>query len=90
LALGGLKSASEAYRRLSDLRVLPTVEPAELTAFIEGQGLARVGIGFVDASILASAKLAGASLLTYDARLAAVAKTALAPPPGSLVNRRHS
>lgn len=57
---------------LSLLRVLPTVpvvSQLELLYFIEHYSLGGAGIGFVDAHLLASARLAGVSLWAQDFRL---------------------
>ena len=49
--------------------------------FVESHGLAGRGIGWVDAHLLASARLGGIGLWTLDARLAAAAR-ALHVPAG--------
>jgi len=66
------------------LSALPQVEVAEhreVIEFVESHGLAGRGIGWVDAHLLASARLGGIGLWTLDARLAAAAR-ALHVPAG--------
>jgi hypothetical protein len=74
LALGNLQRREAV---LSDLRDLPQVAIAsnqEVQRFIDGQALFRRGIGYVDAHLLAAARLTpGAKLWTHDRRLHAVA-----------------
>lgn len=63
---------------LNDLRGLPKAVVAtdsEVLGFIEQQALFGMGIGYVDAHLLASIKLMpGSSLLTRDNRLATAAE----------------
>jgi hypothetical protein len=64
--------------RLQLLRELPqarVAEPDEVLTFIERQGLAGAGIGYVDAHLLAAAALTPpARLWSSDRRLAAAAR----------------
>jgi predicted nucleic acid-binding protein len=73
LALGHLRQR-QLLRWLHDLPAAPTATDAELLSFIERHALAGSGIGYVDAHLLASARLGAAALWTRDARLAAVAE----------------
>jgi predicted nucleic acid-binding protein len=74
LALGGLRQR-EAL--LSDLQELPqaiVAKDEEVLHLIEGHALFGRGIGYVDAHLLAAARLtAGSKLWTRDRRLRAVA-----------------
>jgi predicted nucleic acid-binding protein len=74
LALGGLRHR-EAF--LSDLRELPqamVAEDEEVLRLIEAHALFGRGIGYVDAHLLAAARLtAGSKLWTRDRRLQTVA-----------------
>ena len=74
LAIGSLASRAQI---LADLRVLPAIGAAmedEVLGFIERQRLFGLGIGYVDAHLLAAVQLvAGARLWTLDKRLAAAA-----------------
>lgn len=74
LALGGLKKDNESYQRIESMRKLPLVTSDELSELIEKRELAGTGIGYVDASILASCLISEANLLTMDTKLAKVAK----------------
>lgn len=72
LALGTLRQRS---RVLHDLWILPkaaVAKDAEVLTFIEKEKLFGLGIGYVDAHLLAAARLTpGASLWTRDKRLRA-------------------
>jgi len=73
LALGNLRQRNAV---LSSLRGLPHAVLArneEVMDFIERHALAGLGIGFVDAHLLASARLTSAFLWTRDKRLLAAA-----------------
>jgi predicted nucleic acid-binding protein len=73
LALGGLKKESESYQRIESMRKLSLVTSDELSELIEKRQLVGTGIGYVDASLLASCLISGARLLTLDTKLAKVA-----------------
>jgi len=68
---------------LSDLAALPNAvvaQESEVLAFIELQKLFGLGIGYVDAHLLASVRLtAGAALWTRDKRLLATAQAMALP-----------
>jgi predicted nucleic acid-binding protein len=74
LALGNFRRRDA----LDALRILPSAVAAtdgEVLDFIERNALFGLGIGYVDAHLLAAVRLTpGASLLTRDNRLAAVAE----------------
>lgn len=76
LALGDLKGREAALRFLSkDLSQARVASEAEFLSFVTGAGLARTGIGFVDAHLLASCRLApGTRLWSRDKRLAEYAE----------------
>jgi len=73
LACGNLKDRA---RILSFLKMLPESIEAkheEVLSFIENNRLMGKGISYVDAQLMASAKLTGVMLWTFDAKLAHVA-----------------
>ena len=79
LALGSLANRTRFLRLLDNLPQAQAATDEEVRAFIERQALAGLGIGYVDAHLLAAARLNGVGLWTRDKRLAAVAeKLALA------------
>ena len=69
LALGQLSRRDEVLELLHALPALPIVAHALVLAFVTRHRLARTGVGWVDAHLLAAADAAGAGLLTHDARL---------------------
>jgi predicted nucleic acid-binding protein len=73
LALGHLVNRVEILHLLGSLPAAPLADPGELLGFVERHALAGRGIGFVDLALLASARLAEATLWTRDRRLAGVA-----------------
>jgi len=73
LALGDLGTQRAAI--LGDLRQLPSsplVDADDVVALIDVRQLAGSGIGWVDAQLIASALIAGASLWTRDRKLSAI------------------
>jgi hypothetical protein len=71
LVLGGLSSREQQlFERLPGIAMLPH---AEVLAFVRGRGMARRGIGWVDAHLLAGALAASALLWSLDAALARAA-----------------
>ena len=75
LALGHLRSRAETLRLLGQLPQATVATAAELLAFIERHELAAVGIGYVDAQLIASTRLtADAQLWTRDRGLRAAAE----------------
>jgi predicted nucleic acid-binding protein len=75
MALGGLKNRKQVLLNLAEL---PSANPAnddEVLIFIETAGLAGSGIGYLDAHLLASAKLTPeAKLWSRDKKLKAAAE----------------
>jgi predicted nucleic acid-binding protein len=75
LALGRLRQRKAILSALRDLPQAIVASDAEVLLFIERHSLAGLGIGYVDAHLLASARLtAGSALWTRDKRLAGVAE----------------
>ena len=70
LACGRLSRRHEVLSLLAKLPRVEAVSDAEALAFIDANGLAGSGIGWVDVHLLASARLARASLYTRDKALA--------------------
>lgn len=75
LALGNLRDRSTVLGLLERMPQALVAEPHEVLRLITGHALHGLGIGYVDAHLLASAKLmAGARIWTRDRRLAAVSE----------------
>lgn len=74
LACGTLENRDEILELLSALRQAPLAEHEEVLAFVELNRLVGSGIGWIDAYLLASARLAGIQFWTLDKPLAAVAR----------------
>ncbi len=75
LALGHLRQRSQILGLLRRLPAAPPADHAEVMAMVEREGLAGSGIGWVDAHLLASARLARVSLWTLDRRLDTAARS---------------
>jgi len=73
LALGNLRQRKVVLSSLRDLPHAVSARNEEVLDFIERHALAGLGIGWVDAHLLASARLTSATLWTRDKRLKAVA-----------------
>ena len=73
LACGRFANRDEVLRLLERLPALGQVSTAEARAFIDANGLAGSGIGWVDVHLLAAARLARVQLLTADQALARAA-----------------
>jgi len=74
LALGSLKQRDVILTALQNLPQAVVASEIEVLGFINRQALYGLGIGYVDAHLLASARLtSGGSLWTRDKRLHAVA-----------------
>jgi predicted nucleic acid-binding protein len=74
LALGHLRKREAVLRDLTNLPLVTTATDAEVLRFIENERLFGRGIGYVDAHLLASARLTpGTRLWTKDKRLHAIA-----------------
>lgn len=86
IALGSLKDRSEVLDLLDRLPGLPVADLEEIRVLIETRRLYSRGIGYVDASLIASCLLEpGTTLWTRDRRLDAVAGEigiVAAPPRG--------
>jgi predicted nucleic acid-binding protein len=74
LALGSLRGRDEFLRLLDGLPQAQVATPAELLTFIDDHELYGLGIGYVDAQLLAATMLSGAVLWTRDRRLLAAAE----------------
>lgn len=73
LALGSLKDRAEILNLLSNLPQAARGEDREVMAMVEKNRLFGKGIGWVDAHLLASARLSACSLWTRDRSLAKMA-----------------
>ncbi len=73
LALGSIRPRTVVIAALLELQQAPVASDAEVLAMVEAHALHGTGIGYVDAHLIASTRLAAAHLLTRDKRLAAVA-----------------
>jgi len=69
LACGSIKNRNEFLSLLQTLPMAPTVTLDELLYFIGRNRLMGMGIGFVDAHLLASAQLSKTLLWTSDKKL---------------------
>jgi len=74
LACGSLRRRAEILGLLRSLPRAPVVDDEEVLLFIEAHGLMGSGLGWVDAHLLASVRLAGERLWTRDRRLTQVAR----------------
>ncbi|MBI3448637.1 MAG: type II toxin-antitoxin system VapC family toxin [Acidobacteria bacterium] len=77
LACGRLANRREVLALLESLPQVRRAEHDEVLAFVESNGLGGSGIGWIDAHLLASARLSHVPLWTLDRRLAAVARSLL-------------
>lgn len=73
LACGNLRDRRRLLQLLQSLPTARVATPAEVLALIEQHQLMGRGIGFVDAALLASARLSHCTLWTQDRRLAELA-----------------
>ena len=73
LACGNLRSRVEVLSLLQALPAMPVNTDQEVLFFIDRHELMGRGIGYVDAHLLASARLGSTQLWTRDKRLRAVA-----------------
>ncbi len=75
LALGSLRRRRNVLRTLDELPSALVATDSEVVVFVEAHRLFGLGIGWVDAHLLASAQLTpGATLWTRDRRLRAAAQ----------------
>jgi len=76
LALGNLRQRDTILNALQSLPQASIAADDEVLRFIGQYALSGLGIGYIDAHLLAGTRLtAGASLWTRDKRLAAAART---------------
>ena len=73
LACGYLRNRHQVLELLQGLPTATVASDAEVLLLIEGDRLMGRGIGYIDAHLLASARLSHCRLWTQDRRLAAVA-----------------
>jgi len=76
LALGNLTNRNVILSLLHDLPIAPSAQDEEVLQLIERRSLHGVGIGYVDAHLIAAALLVASSLWTRDKRLQSVAARA--------------
>lgn len=69
LACGRLANRDEVLGLLLELPQAPTISQEEFLFFVEREALAGTGVGLVDVHLLASARLAGIRLWSFDRRL---------------------
>jgi predicted nucleic acid-binding protein len=70
LAMGSLRDRTTTLRFFLDLEAAPVASPTDILDFVQAERLFNLGIGYVDAHLLASCRLHGnCRLLTYDRRL---------------------
>ena len=75
LACGNLRSRSKVLGLLGQLPTVPVCTPKEVLHFIDHHDLSGIGLGYIDAHLLAAAKLSGyARIRTLDRSLQAAAK----------------
>lgn len=74
LVMGNLRNRSVFLRSLSDLPQATKATDQEVLAFVEQNSLSGLGIGYLDAHLLASARLSGATLWSIDRRLVEAAE----------------
>ena len=75
LALGNLRQRESLLADLLRLPQASAASDAEVVHLIQGERLFEIGIGYVDAHLLAATRLtSGASLWTRDKRLSAAAE----------------
>ncbi len=75
VALGNIRNRADWLVEMRDLKQAIVAGNDEVNEMIERERLFGLGIGYVDAHLLASVRLTeGASLWTRDKRLAAVAQ----------------
>lgn len=75
IALGSLRARTEILALLDQLPVPPVADIDEVRAMIEARSLFSRGIGYVDASLIASCLLSpGTRLWTRDRRLCAIGR----------------
>jgi len=74
VALGAIRTRAQVLRSLHDLPEVVVARDSEVLGLIDSNALFGIGIGYVDAHLLASCRLTpGARLWSRDKRLAAAA-----------------
>jgi len=73
LACGTLRNRDEILSLLQSLPKAQEAEHTEIMDFVERERLYGRGIGWIDAHLLASARLSGSPLWTFDRRLLNIA-----------------
>lgn|SRR6185312_5618735 len=76
LACGNLARRAQVLTELAELPAALRAEDAEVMELIENKKLSGLGIGWVDAHLIASALLSDCDLLTTDLRLKKAARQA--------------
>ena len=90
LALGSIRQRAEIIGLLNGLPQATVATPAEVLTFIDDCGIHGTGIGYVDAQLLASARLTDANLWTRDRRLAVAAdRVRVSAGPGAVPGPRQ-
>ncbi len=74
LACGNLRQRNNILSLLSSLPQVPLADHREVLDFIDANRLMGSGLGWIDAHLLCSAKLANVGLWTLDTRLAKAAR----------------
>ena len=73
LACGAIKNRNEILSLLRSLPMASVLTMEEFLYFIDRNKLMGMGVGFVDAHLLASAQISGIPLWTFDKRLKSAA-----------------
>ncbi len=73
LAVGNLRERGKLLRELADLPEAKKALDSDVLTLIERNELFGKGIGFIDAHLLASARICNAKIWTTDKRLHAIA-----------------
>lgn len=74
LACGNLRNRRHILEALSALPYCEVSDSSEVLSLVESEGLDGRGIGWIDAHLLASARLSGCALWTLDRPLIAAAR----------------
>jgi hypothetical protein len=74
LACGSLRRRADVLASLTMLPQVPIASHDEVLGFVDSHRLAGSGIGWIDAHLLASTRLAGVNLWTLDRSLATAAR----------------
>ena len=81
IACGNLRNRNQVLTLLQGLPTAVVASDSEVLLLIERSNLMGRGIGYVDAALLAAAKLSRCGLWTQDRRLAALAQDQGLPGP---------